>query len=328
MPRFCVSLLIAGMLLTATGPTQAAVPATTPSDSTLYAIQLRASEDRALIEGMRDSLAQRGLPVYAMRIAAGESVHYRLRVGPFRSREDARRLADFLGFSDYWLTDVKGESDAFARVVTQVIIDAVRMEPVPPYIYIGRRHSFVLVRLPVSANTTLPPRALLYVPDRNKPLRFKHMTGFQESALALLFGEAERVFVNPVGRPIGAFSEEIAAFSRSAGLSRHVVRDGLTFYNDSVAVRFTLLRAYDFSADTLITYTHPGFDYVTADGERKRFTGRIEQRRLLWEGNENAWRLLPRGAGNLATDRTALYVRPTERGDVMELGIAFFVGEE
>lgn len=327
MLRSYLLLLITGLLLTAARPVHAGI-ATSGSDSALYAVQLRASEDRALITGLRDSLARRGLPVYMTRATAEGRAYYRLRLGPFRSRGDARRLADFLGFSDYWLTDVAGEHDAFTQVVTQVVTDAVRLEPMPPYVFIGERHPIVVVRRPTSTSALAPPSALVYAPKRDRPMRIDHMTGFEMASTALLFGQAERVFVNPRGKPVSAFEDAVVAFSRAAGLSRHVVRDGLTFYNDSVAVRFTMLRAYDIARDTLIAYPQPGFDYVTAGGERKRFTGRVTRRRLLWQGNARAWRLMPRGAGNLVTDRTALYVRPTARGDVMELGIAFFTGRK
>ncbi len=286
-----------------------------------FALQVRADEDEALITGLADSLSQAGFPAYVARPEGGS--HYRLRMGPFLDRADAERFASFHHFEDYWIAQAD-PTRTFPRVVTQVIVDAVSLEPAPPYVYIGRRQPVVALRRPLVPRGIAPVQLHLYVPGRAEPLIVEDVTGLDETPEYLLIGQAERVFVNPQRVPITQFSGEIEAFSRDVGISSHVVRDGLAFYNDSTMARFTLLRAYDFVRDTLVAYAQPGFDFVNDQGERVRFTGYVRRRQAVRQGHARAWRLMPGGAGTLDVGQTALYVRPGTRGDVMELCIAFF----
>lgn len=318
MLRTCLLLLAAGLLLPAAA--NSAIAASL--DSTRYTLQIRSDGDEALITALADSLSQVGFPAYVAREGA-EGGTYRLRMGPFLKRAGAERFASFHHFEDYWITEAD-PTRAFPRVVVQVIVDAVRLEPAPPYVYLGEWHSFVALRHPVAPMGISPVQLQLYVPGRVEPLIVRNVTGLDEMREQLMIGQAARVFVNPQAAPVAQFSEEIAVFSRRAGISSHVVRDGLALYNDSTMARFTLLRAYDFARDTLMAYAQPGFDYVNDRGEYVQFTGHVQQRRAVRRGNARAWRLMPGRSGSLDVGQTALYIRPAPRGDVMELCIVFF----
>jgi cell division protein FtsN len=60
-----------------------------------YAVQVGAFRDRAQAEAVRKQLAAAGFDADVTPIAAGPGeVRYKVRLGSFRSREDAGRLAD------------------------------------------------------------------------------------------------------------------------------------------------------------------------------------------------------------------------------------------
>lgn len=289
------------------------------SPEEVFAIQVEASEDTTLIASLRDSLDHFGLPIYTTQ----EDAFHRLRVGPFLDRADAERFAAFHQFEDYWVGAATGDGP-FENVVTEVIVDAATLEPRAPYVYVGQRHPFVALRHPRSPRAVMPTDMSLYVPGRPEPLTIDNATGLQEEETALSFGISERVFVNPRHEAVERFAKDIEAFSREHELSRHVVEEGLAYYDSGVAARFTLLGAYDFERDTLLTHEQPGFDYVGANGQRERFTGAVKRQRDLLKGNVSAWPMTPRGSVGLRTDHAALYARPSERGDTADLCIVFF----
>ena len=314
----------AAQVADATADTAAAAPdtAATPDTLSVYAIQLRASEDSTLIAGLLDSLRQAAVPAYVTATEAEGKTYRRLRIGPFTSRQQAEAFAAFHGYdSDAWIGNAAGDRAAFSQVVAQVWTDALGTQRGPLYYYLGRQHPLIGVLQPRTGpgGALLTAELRLYVEGRARPVLLENITGFAEAPGGVEFGQAERVFVNPRGRPVADFEEDVRDFARMFGVSRYVIEENLSYFDDGVAARFTVLGAYDLAHDTVQTFAQPGFDYARISGSRERFRGRVRGAQTFRKGNALARRVSatePTAGGNA---HAAFYARPTERGAAVEL---------
>lgn len=78
-------------------PRTPAVAAPPPSGASI-AVQVGAFAERGSAEQLRGELLKDGIPAYVAAGAASGSPRWRVRVGPYRSREDADRMAAQLKF--------------------------------------------------------------------------------------------------------------------------------------------------------------------------------------------------------------------------------------
>ena len=301
--------------------------AAAPDTLSVYAIQLRASEDSALVAGVLDSLRQAAVPAYVTTTDAKGATYHRLRVGPFASEAQAEAFAAFHGYDrDVWIGSAAGDRGAFRQVVAQVWTDALSTQQGPLYYYLGRQQPLVGVLQPRTGpgGALLPAELRLYVEGRIQPVLLENVTGFAETLGGVEFGQAERVFVNPRGRPAADFEEDVRNFARAFGVSRYVIEENLTYFDGGVAARFTVLGAYDLARDTVQTFAQPGFDYARISGDRERFRGRVRGAQTFRRGNALARRVSatePTAGGNA---HAAFYARPSERGAAVELCLVQF----
>ena len=335
--RFSLGVLLAASALSLSAAAQVpdtadaarAAPDTAAAPDTLsvYAIQLRASEDSTLVAGLLDSLRQAAVPAYVTKTEAEGNTYHRLRVGPFASEAEAEVFAAFHGYDrDVWIGNAAEDRTAFRQVVAQVWTDALSTRQGPLYYYLGRQQPLVGVLQPRTGprGALLPAELRLYVAGRTRPVLLENVTGFAEVPGGVEFGQAERVFVNPRGRPAADFEEDVRAFARAFGVSRYVIEENLIYFDDGVAARFTVLGAYDLARDTVQTFAQPGFDYARISGDRERFRGRVRGAQTFRRGNALARRVSATEPTAGSNAHAAFYARPSERGEAVELCLVRF----
>lgn len=292
-----------------------------------FAIQVNASEDAALVAGQLDSLRQRGVPAYRTQTAAEEgATFYRLRIGPFPSRAAAQRFARFQGYADPWIVPAGEDRDAFQRPVRRVVTDVVPLRPRPPRFYLGRANPVAALLMPAygPASGARPATLRVYTPTRDEPALIENVTGVRETPGGLEFGRAERVFVKKTDEPVEDFADEIESFSRSHDISKYLVHEQLALYNEEQMARFTMLGTYALSDGQAQIHSQPGFDYVDRRGEIVRHRGGVSRVQAQRVGNAVAQRLGAERPTHGATQRVALFARPTDRGEDVRLLLLFF----
>jgi hypothetical protein len=221
---------------------------------------------------------------------------------------------------------------AFGRVTVGVATDVVPLRPRPPRYLLGRRHAFATLLVPGYGRraTAQPATMRVYTPGgeaAGEPTLVERVTGVRETPGALEYGRAERVFVRDTSEAVADYASAIEAFSRQHGVSKYLVQDGLAFYDEGRVARFTLLGRLPLPATGAPeTKSQPGFDYVDARGQAVRHRGRVGEAQARQVGNADDRYLRPEGPTQEATRRTALFARPTERGENAQVCVLFFAG--
>jgi hypothetical protein len=296
-----------------------------------FAIQVNASEDAALVARQLDSLRRRGVPAYRTRTTtdAGATFH-RLRVGPFLGRTAAATFARFQGYADPWIVPVgRASKRASERIVRDVRTELVPLRPRPPRVLLGRRNASAAFLMPPYGNApegTRPATVRVYTPARDAPAVIERVTGVREADGVLEYGRAERVFLRrDTSASVDEYAAEVEAFSRERGISSYLVRDRLAFYDGGRVARFTLLGRLPLSGGAPTVHEQPGFDYVNAQGRTVRYRGKpAEPGRARKTGHALARRLLQSAPMQMSTSRTALFARPTARGENARVCLLFF----
>ncbi|GIW41679.1 MAG: hypothetical protein KatS3mg076_2256 [Candidatus Binatia bacterium] len=73
-------------------PAPRATPGLVPTESRPWTVQVLAARSRTEAEAAVARLRRRGYDAYVLRVPAGEGSWYRVRVGHFRTREEAQRV--------------------------------------------------------------------------------------------------------------------------------------------------------------------------------------------------------------------------------------------
>ena len=294
-----------------------------------YAIQVNASPVASRIADQLDSLRRRGIPAYRTRTTRDTATYHRLRVGPFPGQATARSFARCQGYANPWIVSAAADRPAFGRTVSSLATDVVSLRPRPPRFLLGRQNAVVALLMPAYGSgadtpSTQPATLRVYTPERTEPVVVEKVTGVREAAGALEYGRAERVFVRDTAESVTAYAADIEAFSREHALSKYLVEDQMAFYDEGRMARFTLLGTLPLPAGTPELHSQPGFDYVDSRGQAVRHQGIMDGEQITRMGNATTRRLQSSGPTHASTSHTALFARPTERGESAQVCFLFF----
>lgn len=320
-----VAGLLAALVWLAAAHSSAAQPASAQPapDSARYAVQVRATSERAVVAQMLDSLRQRHVPAY---VAAAEGGPFRLRIGPFTSDSLAQRYVQVSDWPEAWVVDAAADAGP-GRAVTHVRCDTLYTRGQETYVYLGRFQPLLVVlqRSPGGRRSLLPSQMRMYAAGAAQPVVVEDVTGFLETEGAVEFGQAERVYVNPQRKSEEALRSEVQAFSEAYGVSPSVIRVGMALYNDNRVARFTLRKAVDLRRGAVVAYAQPGLDYAGFGGTQRRFTGTVAPEGRFRRGNVRAEPVPTARPFARASDFVTLRGRPLgEQGGAVSVCALFF----
>lgn len=228
-----------------------------------YFAQIKASKYLHEVQIEKDKVEALHLHPQLSQVELDGVVLYRLRLGPFSNKDDAEKIAKFVGYDDVWI--VSSSDEPTIRQVTEsaVAYDA----PLLPVLLLGHDSPYAVFFKKVRGMgelNILGTSIFLVTPGYQKEI--DDVTGIREGDGMLEVGVFTEVYQDPEGKPVSEFKQSITEFADTYDVDVRSVEKNLKYFGDAFAVGFTLRKQIDLDAGEISLVGTNGFDYYGKDG--------------------------------------------------------------
>lgn len=276
-----------------------------------FFIQLKASEIKDESLAVVDSLKRIGVPALLTEGIVKTKKYYRVRVGGFKSKDDASLYAGFLDIKSPYIIKDENIEQSISMFIDTICTGSQVYEDVEVLIDAEKFVITTYYSSCVSFENYYPQFLNVYNFLSMEKKVIEYVTGFNFAGEFIDLGIKHSVFENPEGIPTGNnFDKEITDFSQKNGISVDRIKNSIFTYGDILPYgSVTLLYSLNIKDLSLLCKNDIGFDYVDKNGKKYLNTDALNNAK--W-GREGLVRLLIDEKENYKQDNFIVNIRKIE----------------